>query len=287
MLVLLDQENVSYHGLTGISALQKKDKIVTFLGKDLKLSDKIKKALEEGNAEYEIHQGLVGTKNAADYQLISYLTYSIISNNYDEFVVLSRDTGFDISINYLKDTYPDKKIYRVSCILEYIITKFLELNLSVPEDKSSLVYKALLASRYSSSDEFRKALSVYGLQDLFPTILPYLNSFQICLKSLKLDTTVDSENLSKSVKKKILESNSPLDTYDILASILDINYSENKENLRSIRRAIRNSKNFDNFSKRILSNENLLEIKELKRCSIPKKIKPYYNSFRTSISRKG
>lgn len=287
MLILLDQENVSHHGLTGINSLQKSDKIITFLGKDLRLSNKIKNILETSNINYEIHQGLVGTKNAADYQLISYLTYSIVNNNYDEFLVLSRDTGFDISLKYLREKYPNKRIYRVSCILEYVITDFIESEFLVSRSKATLIYRALLASRYSSLENFYEALKEYKLERVFLEIAPYFTSFQTYLKSLKLDTTVDGESLLNSIKSRILSAKQPLDTYDVLASILDINTLENQMYLKSIRRAIKNSKNFNSFSDRIFSNSTLLEINGLKRCDIPKKIKPYYDTFKISISGKG
>lgn len=287
MLILLDQENVSHHGLTGIESLNKQDKIVTFLGMQNKLSDKLTEALKQGQIEYEIQKGLVGTKNAADYQLISYLTYEILKKDYDEFLVLSRDSGFDISINYLKQEYPNVKIQRNSCILEYTMKNFMKDEFFLDEEESDKLYKSLLLSRFSTLKDFLKALESVKLQKVFLQVVPYFEYFQNYLKELKLDNSLDRNTYRDRINKQIIDCKNSSDTYRIMSYVLGIALNDNYIYLKSIRRCLRSSTSYDDFCHKIFSNSELLKINKLKRCDIPKKIKPFYDQFKESILKKG
>lgn len=287
MFLLLDQENVAHHGLNGIEALNENDFIVTFLGKKSILPEKVSKLFKETIAKTEIQSVLVGTKNAADYQLVTYLTSAIIDKKDDVFLVLTKDAGFDISIDYLREKYPTVKIKRCQCILEYLIEDYFERDFNLSERDSKKVFDILWNTRYSPSHVVLKSFVSNSFNKLALYLKNSIPLFQEYLRNLKISDSSDKEYLN-SFSKVILQARTPQDTYKSMGDILHIDVVKYERYLKTIRRCLYRSSSYTDFNHRIVSNKELLDLGEnIKRIDIPKKLKPFYSSYKKSISKKG
>ncbi len=285
MVFLLDQENVAQHGLVGIKTLNEKDSIITFAGDNNHIPYKVEDMLNDTDSVVEIQNISVGTKNAADYQLVTCLTHLVVNNKDTKFVVLSRDKGFETSVCYLKENHPEIEIYRCSSILEYQMRDFFKKDLNLSTIKSKQLFELLWSLRYS-----KNTFIELKIKEQFPEIYPYfkncLNDVLQYVREVKLKDTNNDDFVSE-FSRYINESKRPEDTYSSLAILLGISVNNNEKYLKSIRRCIFRSEGFNDFQHRIMSNNEFLEIGEVKRIDIPKKVKPYYNVYKKSISKRG
>ena len=97
-IYFVDFENVNSNGLVGISKidLNENDKLVLFYSENAKsLTIDVHKELEKIKAEKEYIKVRVGTANALDFQLASYLGASVEKDNTKRFFIISKDLGFD------------------------------------------------------------------------------------------------------------------------------------------------------------------------------------------------
>lgn len=119
---LVDAENVHVYGLSGIRDLTKDDVVIVFLTNQCgdKIMDVIsnyKKSLECKILTMEVN---CGSKNALDFQLVSYLGLLIGEHKDDdiEYYIVSKDTGYVASINLLSNCI-NNKIKRIPSIMLY------------------------------------------------------------------------------------------------------------------------------------------------------------------------
>ena len=104
-IYFVDFENVNSNGLVGISKidLNENDKLVLFYSKNAKsLTIDVHKELEKIKAEKEYIKVRVGTANALDFQLASYLGASVEKDNTKRFFIISKDLGFDAVCDFWK-----------------------------------------------------------------------------------------------------------------------------------------------------------------------------------------
>lgn len=101
---LIDYENVRIHGLDGLSGLTEKDRVCIFYSENAdSLTFDLHFILNEAKAEISYEKVEVGTKNALDFQLSSYLGYLISQNIEDklaEYFIVTADSGFSVLVNY-------------------------------------------------------------------------------------------------------------------------------------------------------------------------------------------
>lgn len=102
---LVDYENVKMHGLDGISKLNKDDVVCIFYSKNAdSLTFDLHKRINESQATILYQKVDVGSKNALDFQLATYLGY-IIHENAEKVVlynIVSKDQGFLSLVDYWK-----------------------------------------------------------------------------------------------------------------------------------------------------------------------------------------
>ena len=99
----VDYENVNMNGISDCEILEPGDKINIFYSA---INEKISLTLLERFLEKDVRLGAygvdVGTKNALDFQLTTQLGYDINRDPECNFVIISRDTGFDVVVLYWK-----------------------------------------------------------------------------------------------------------------------------------------------------------------------------------------
>lgn len=100
---LVDYENVKTHGLDGISKLNNHDTVCIFYSDNAdSLTFGLHRRLNESKANILYQKVEVGSKNALDFQLASYLGYIIHehSDNGYKYFIVSRDNGYSSLVNY-------------------------------------------------------------------------------------------------------------------------------------------------------------------------------------------
>jgi hypothetical protein len=106
-IFLVDFENVHINGLKGIKSLTKDDEIVIFFSENGNETIEVIRELRD-NIQYA--KIVKNTQNALDFQLSSYLGYVVHKVECDktlddtQFVIVSKDTGFDCVIGFWKST---------------------------------------------------------------------------------------------------------------------------------------------------------------------------------------
>lgn len=113
---LVDYENVKSHGLDGITSLDSDDVLVIFYSENAdSLTFGLHRRLNESRAKISYQKVDVGTKNALDFQLATYLGYLVRDNEGKEssYYIVTKDQGFMSLVNYWK-----KRKINVSLIVD-------------------------------------------------------------------------------------------------------------------------------------------------------------------------
>lgn len=101
---LIDYENVKMRGLDGLSQLKGEDKVCIFYSENAdSLTFEMHRTLNEAHAEITYQKVEVGTKNALDFQLATYLGYIICENigkGEEIYYIVTKDNGFSSLVNY-------------------------------------------------------------------------------------------------------------------------------------------------------------------------------------------
>lgn len=97
----VDYENVQSVGLDGLDELTDQDKVTILYSTHAdSMKIDIVKQLQNTNARVSFVEADTGTTNALDFQLITLLFIEL--NAEDEFLIVSKDTGFDAAIKMAK-----------------------------------------------------------------------------------------------------------------------------------------------------------------------------------------
>lgn len=102
---LVDYENVTTHGLDGITMLSSEDVVCIFYSENAdRITFGLHRRLNEAAAKIIYQEVEVGTKNALDFQLASYLGYIIHENKDKEvsYFIVTKDQGFSSLVHYWK-----------------------------------------------------------------------------------------------------------------------------------------------------------------------------------------
>lgn len=102
---LVDYENVKTHGLDGIDDLGPEDVVCIFYSENAdSMTFDLHRRLNESRAKIIYQKVDVGTKNALDFQLTSYLGYMICENRGREvsYFIVTKDHGFSSLVGYWK-----------------------------------------------------------------------------------------------------------------------------------------------------------------------------------------
>ena len=107
-IYLVDFENVTSEGLSGVGNLGEGDKVILFYStKANKISLPIHVEMSKSPASFEYKEVLVGGKNALDYQLSTYLGYLIGQNEDANYYIVSKDRGYEYLSDFWKQTLKD------------------------------------------------------------------------------------------------------------------------------------------------------------------------------------
>ncbi len=112
---LVDYENIRIEGVNVLSDVKEKDAIILFYSEHSKnISLDVINSILQSKLKYSSYKAKVGTKNALDFQLASYLGYLIgrrksINSKY---YIVSNDKGYDCLCEYWKDF--GKDVQRIS-----------------------------------------------------------------------------------------------------------------------------------------------------------------------------
>ncbi|MDR2606088.1 MAG: hypothetical protein LBC38_02255, partial [Oscillospiraceae bacterium] len=100
-IYFIDYENVGAAGLQGINRLTEGDLVVVFHG------------INSGSISFDLHVQIFSSlatveyirtaksaKNYLDFQLTTYLGYQVANSNASDFIIVSRDAGFDSVIDF-------------------------------------------------------------------------------------------------------------------------------------------------------------------------------------------
>ena len=109
-IYLVDFENVTSEGLSGVSRLSEEDKVILFYStKANKISMPIHVEMSKSLASFEYKEVLVGGKNALDYQLSTYLGYLIGQKEDTNYYIVSKDKGYEYLSDFWKQTLGETK----------------------------------------------------------------------------------------------------------------------------------------------------------------------------------
>lgn len=109
-IYLVDFENVTSEGLSGVSKLSEEDKVILFYStKANKISMPIHVEMSKSLASFEYKEVLVGGKNALDYQLSTYLGYLIGQKEDTNYYIVSKDKGYEYLSDFWKQTLGETK----------------------------------------------------------------------------------------------------------------------------------------------------------------------------------
>lgn len=107
---LVDFENVTSEGLSGVDKLSEGDKVILFYStKANKISMPIHVEMSKSLASFEYKEASVGGKNALDYQLSTYLGYLIGQKEDTSFYIVSKDRGYEYLSDFWKQTLGETK----------------------------------------------------------------------------------------------------------------------------------------------------------------------------------
>lgn len=111
---LIDYENVKVEGLNGIAGLSEQDEVCIFYSKNADtLTFDLARRLQETKATVVYQKVEVGTKNALDFQLSSYLGYLVCKREKQRdghFFVVTKDNGFNALLSYWQQRKMDVQI---------------------------------------------------------------------------------------------------------------------------------------------------------------------------------
>jgi len=100
---MIDYENVSVSGLEGLEHLTVDDIVYIFYTENAdRLTFSAHRRLLECAAQIRYYKAETGSKNALDFQIVTYLGYLIRENSSAVYHLVTKDSGFDSVINFWK-----------------------------------------------------------------------------------------------------------------------------------------------------------------------------------------
>lgn len=208
---LVDAENVHIYGLSGIKDLTKDDVVIVFLttqcsDKLINIISEYKKSLDCNILTMEVD---CGSKNALDFQLVSYLGLLIGERKDDEveYYIVSKDTGYIASINLLSNCIYStiKRIPSIElCNVEYDYDKDDKLidllKFILKKEKTAIQILTIIKSTCTKDDALRSINKNYS-EDIIVKLSPALNMYFNGDESAYIDNRVLIE-LNKNFKNR-------------------------------------------------------------------------------------
>ncbi len=100
-MYFVDYENVHVDGLKSVSKLTEEDSVCIFYSERANtLTFGLHKRLIESKAKIDYIKVTIGVPNSLDFQLTSILGYKIAKEEADEYIIVSKDKGFDSTVEF-------------------------------------------------------------------------------------------------------------------------------------------------------------------------------------------
>ena len=98
---LVDYENVHADGLNGIRNLTPHDQVIIFYSKNADtMTFDLHNAINRSQGDIQFLKIEAGTKNALDFQLVSYLGYLIRESEKDTYYIVTKDNGYQAVVKF-------------------------------------------------------------------------------------------------------------------------------------------------------------------------------------------
>ena len=119
MFYFIDYENIGANGFNGIDILDEKDTVILFYSENnCRLPFSLHKKIGESKAGFQYYDIRTGARNAADFQLVTYLGFIIATNPDSEYAIISKDDGFNAVVRFWADkgvtVYRSTNLFRQS-----------------------------------------------------------------------------------------------------------------------------------------------------------------------------
>ncbi|MGN0596209.1 MAG: PIN domain-containing protein [Ruminiclostridium sp.] len=142
MFYFIDYENIGANGFNGIDILDENDTVILFYSENnCRLPFSLHKKIGESKASFQYYDIRTGARNAADFQLVTYLGFIIATNPNSEYTIISKDDGFNAvvrfwadkgitvyrSTNLFRQSMPPKKVEPVEEVIPTVQEKTAEI----------------------------------------------------------------------------------------------------------------------------------------------------------------
>lgn len=119
MFYFIDYENIGANGFNGIDILDENDTVILFYSENnCRLPFSLHKKIGESKAGFQYYDIRTGARNAADFQLVTYLGFIIATNPDSEYAIISKDDGFNAVVRFWADkgvtVYRSTNLFRQS-----------------------------------------------------------------------------------------------------------------------------------------------------------------------------
>ena len=171
MKYLIDFENVASNGFEGLELLDDGSELLIFYSEQHStISITVHQELERSRIRKTYMPIKTGGKNALDFQLVSWLGYEIAKNGGEQFVIVSKDTGFDAVVDFWQkrnvsvSRHPDLR----KAVKKTFLKRASEVAAEIPEepvlpeetreeDKSGKAKKSKLKKKEKRGDKKKNA----------------------------------------------------------------------------------------------------------------------------------
>lgn len=98
---LIDYENTKKAGMAGLEDLTEGDTVCLFYSVNADtMTFEMHEKINACKAKFELQQAIVGSKNALDFELVTYLGYLIGGDRREKYYIVSGDKGFESVCKY-------------------------------------------------------------------------------------------------------------------------------------------------------------------------------------------
>lgn len=180
-IFLVDYENVSASGLDGLEKLTEEDVVYIFYTENAdRLTFDAHRRLLESRATVRYYKVESGTKNALDFQLVSFLGYLIRENGGSAYYIISKDNGFDSVLHFW--TKQNTKVMRLPKLdventcqeHEELLSKLKELMLDDADVKVILGMIQKYKTKQGLNNALMKQFDNKKTSEIYRVIKPYI-----------------------------------------------------------------------------------------------------------------
>lgn len=203
----IDYENVHEKGLEGIENLQSDDKLFIFFNPNDKFPMKYLK--EDTRDKIIFMESYVGSKNAIDFQIATFLGYTISKNEFDKYIIISKDNGYapmidfwhakghsvkiESSILEAKNTNVCKQSYTLDAAIKTVNTIYRSKYPTIKEEDIKIEMNIIKKAIITHSDDSKILAEIKkGLDERYETqtATQHYKTIKKCVKDMRPFSTL-------------------------------------------------------------------------------------------------